>query len=280
MALTSRSAPLDILALYDEPKPTGFIERRRANFGQPNFRNGPERRILLRAPGQPFQPIDFSIYHNGEVSLAQRIAQPQEARSRVLAIGAHPDDVEIGCGGALARHTAQGDEVMILTLSRGGIGGDTTKRALEAERAAQLLGATLQLDNLPDTRISDGVATIDLIQSVIRSFAPTHIYTHSQHDAHQDHRNVYAATIAASRGVKNVYSYQSPSSTVDFRPNHFVDISEYIDSKIVALAAHESQVARSTNLGREYMVATAVYWGRFVGHIMAEPMEVVRQTQG
>jgi LmbE family N-acetylglucosaminyl deacetylase len=207
-------------------------------------------------------------------------AQSQPAKNRVLAIGAHPDDVEIGCGGTLAKHKGRGDELMILTLSKGTKGGDTAVREQEARRAANLLGATLELNDFPDTQILDDVATIDAIQTVIRDFRPTHIYTHSPHDAHQDHRSVFAATLSASRGVKNVYSYQSPSSTVDFRPNHFVDVTQHIDSKIAALSAHESQVSRSANLGSDFVVATAVYWGRYIGNVMAEPMEVVRQTDG
>jgi LmbE family N-acetylglucosaminyl deacetylase len=294
MALTSRSAALEMLALDDDPKPTGFVERRRANLGHAHVRSAPERvtplprmpspgdvllRLALEAEmdGRPARPVDNVAFLDGALSARQDAQPRRRGCKKVLAIGAHPDDIEIGCGGAMAKHKAQGDELMILTLSRGAIGGDSAIRAQEAELAAQLLGARLQLGDLPDTKISDGVVTIDVIQDVIRSFAPTHIYTHSLHDAHQDHRSAHTATLAASRGVKNVYAYQSPSSTVDFRPNHFVDITEYIDRKIRVLAAHESQVTRSTNLRREFMVATALYWGRYIGHTMAEPMEVVRQ---
>jgi len=298
MALTARSGALEMLALDDDPKPTGFVERRRAHLAQTNVRNVPkpsERWTQpLRAPnpvdallklaleaeteGRPYAPVDNVAFLDQAFSTAQETVKPRrQTRKRVLAIGAHPDDVEIGCGGAMVKHKAQGDELMILTLSRGAVGGDTVKRIQEAELAAQLLGAKLEIGDLPDTRIPDGVVTIDLIQAAIRSFAPTHIYTHSLHDAHQDHRSVHTATLAASRGVKNIYAYQSPSSTTDFRPNHFVDITEYVDRKIRVLAAHESQVTRSTNLRREFMVATALYWGRYIGNVLAEPMEVIRQ---
>ncbi len=201
----------------------------------------------------------------------------QRTPRRILAIGAHPDDVEIGCGGALAKYRAMGDEVRILTLSRGAVGGNAAIRAQEATRAAGILGATLQLADLPDTRISDGFATIEIIKAAIQSFSPTHVYTHSSHDAHQDHRSTHAASVVAARGVSNVYAYQSPSSTVDFRPTHFVDIADCIDKKIEALGAHESQVTRSASLQLDFIVATAMYWGRYMGHSMVEPMEVVHQ---
>ena len=196
---------------------------------------------------------------------------------RVLAIGAHPDDVEIGCGAALAKHRAMGDEVRILTLSRGAVGGDMATRTQEATRAAGILGASLEIADLPDTRISDGIATIEIIQMAIRSFSPTHIYTHSSHDAHQDHRSTHAASVVAARGVRNVYGYQSPSSNVDFRPNHFIDVTNYIDKKVEALSAHESQMLRSASLQADFVVATALYWGRHLGHTMVEPMEVIKQ---
>ena len=202
-------------------------------------------------------------------------AKPQP--KRVLAIGAHPDDVEIGCGGTLAKHRAMGDEVRILILSRGAVGGDMATRTQEAAHAAGILDASLEIADLPDTQISDGIATIEVIRRVIRSFSPTHIYTHSNHDAHQDHRSAHAASIVAARGVNNIYAYQSPSSNVDFRPNHFIDVSDYLGKKIEALAAHESQITRSASLQKDRIVATALYWGRHLGHTMVEPMEVIHQ---
>ena len=73
-----------------------------------------------------------------------------------------------------------------------------------------------------------GVETIDIIQAAIRELQPTHVYTHCAEDTHQDHRAVHAASLVAARGVPNVYCYQAPSSTVEFRPNRFVDITEFI----------------------------------------------------
>ncbi len=199
-----------------------------------NTLSWPPRDALQRA-----EAFADRMYGPRVVRNVESLSQP--AKNRVLAIGAHPDDVEVGCGGTLAKHKGRGDELMILTLSKGTKGGDTDVREQEARRAANRLGATLELNEFPDTQILDDLATIAASQAVVRSFRPTHIYTHSQHAAHQDHRSVFAATLSASKGVRNVYSYQSPSSTVDFRPNHFVDVTQHIESKIAALAAHESQ---------------------------------------
>ena len=163
------------------------------------------------------------------------------ARQAVLAIGAHPDDVEIGAAGALLVHRSMGHEVSILTLSRGARGGTESTRAGESEMAALALGATLFLENLQDTQIREGDPTISVISSVVRAVQPTVIYTHSVHDVHQDHRNVHQAAMVATRGVGRVYCFQSPSATVDFRPTRFVTIDDEVEGKLMAIKAFASQ---------------------------------------
>ncbi|HEX4933759.1 MAG TPA: response regulator, partial [Gemmatimonadaceae bacterium] len=98
-------------------------------------------------------------------------------RQRVLAIGAHPDDVEIGVGGTLRRHSAEGDDVTILTLTGGEQGGDSSRRVQEARRAAEILGCRLVIESLEDTMISAGPATIQVITDAVERFDPTVIYT-------------------------------------------------------------------------------------------------------
>jgi LmbE family N-acetylglucosaminyl deacetylase len=106
---------------------------------------------------------------------------------------------------------------------------------------------------------------------------PTHVYTHSIEDTHQDHRAVHAASLVAARSVPNVYCYQTPSSTVEFRPQRFVDITNFIGAKLQAIDAYGSQAERMAALQHDNIIASARYWGRFAGYVMAEPMRVVRQ---
>jgi LmbE family N-acetylglucosaminyl deacetylase len=200
------------------------------------------------------------------------------ARRKVLAIGAHPDDIEVGCGGALAKHRARDDSVMILLLSRGSSGGDPLARIEEGRGAANLLGAAIELCDIADTRIPEDGATIAAIQKAVLTFRPTHVYTHSLHDTHQDHRNAHRATIVAARETPNIYCYQSPSSTLDFRPNYFIDISSHIERKLALIAFHQSQTSKRANLDRDLIVATARFWGRYAGYCLAEPMEIIRQV--
>jgi two-component system, NtrC family, response regulator HydG len=199
-------------------------------------------------------------------------------RQAVLAIGAHPDDVEIGAAGALLVHRSMGHEVSILTLSRGARGGTEATRAGESERAAHALGAALFLEDLRDTQISEGDPTIGTISRVIEAVRPTVIYTHSPHDVHQDHRNVNRAAMVAVRGIKRVYCFQSPSATVDFRPTRFVTIDDQIEGKLEAIHAFASQVEIRRYLEPDLIQSTARYWSRFGDGRYAEAFEVIREA--
>jgi len=194
----------------------------------------------------------------------------------VLAIGAHPDDVEIGCGGLLIKHIHQGDEVHILTLSYGSKGGDCAVRFNEAKQSALKLGAKLHFENLPDTKIDEGGLTIRKIENIVKKVNPNIVYTHSINDAHQDHRNVHKASIVACRNVSVLECYQSPSSTIQFQPSRFVDISDEIDEKINLLDSYQSQISKCKYIQNRIIEANAQYWGRFASYKLVEPLEVIR----
>jgi len=200
----------------------------------------------------------------------------------VLAIGAHPDDVEIGVGGTLLAHRAMGHQVSVLTLSRGGPGGPggpgdpESDRAGESRKAAAILGAALYLEDLPDTRISEGDPTISVISRVIAAVQPTLIYAHSSHDTDPDHRSAHRAAMAAAREVGRVYCFQSPSATVDFGPTRFVTVDAHMMQKLSAIDAFASQAAVRTYLEPDMIGATARYWSRFGDGRYAEAFEVIR----
>jgi LmbE family N-acetylglucosaminyl deacetylase len=208
--------------------------------------------------------------------IAKGRAERERRREVVLAIGAHPDDVEIGVGGTLAAHSQLGHEVAVLTLSRGARGGLEQERARESEQAAQVFGAKLYLEDLEDTRISEGDPTIRIISRVIGEVRPTMIYTHSVHDVHQDHRNTHRAVMVAGRQIGRVFCFQSPSATVDFRPSKFVPIDAQLDAKLQAIEAFGSQVALRPYLEPDLISATARYWSRFSDGRYAEAFEVIR----
>jgi LmbE family N-acetylglucosaminyl deacetylase/CheY-like chemotaxis protein len=209
---------------------------------------------------------------------ASRRRSADARRDRVLAVGAHPDDVEIGVGGVLLRHADAGDAVTVLTLTGGEVGGPPEQRAGEAAAAAEMLGARLVQLGLADTNIGGGDGAIAALERVVRDLEPTTIYTHTACDVHQDHRNVHDATLVAARGVPRVYCYESPSTTVEFRPTRFVSIDDVLDRKLEVLRAYSSQTSIRRYLAEDLLVATARYWSRFGRTRYAEPLEVVRES--
>ncbi|SDB90365.1 GlcNAc-PI de-N-acetylase [Sanguibacter gelidistatuariae] len=218
------------------------------------------------------------------VEVVTRLVEQARAAARptniVLAIGAHPDDVEIGVGGTLAAHQAAGDQIVILTMSRGARGGAVDNRQDESLAAAELIGARLFLNDLEDTRISAGDPTVGIIEQVVAEVHPTIVYTHSSNDRHQDHVAVHRAVSVATRRVPMFACYQSPSATVDFRPNRFVSIDGFTDTKLALLASFASQAGIRDYLAPDFVLATARYWSRYGGGVYAEPLEVVRDATG
>lgn len=199
--------------------------------------------------------------------------QPQ----RILAIGAHPDDLELACGASLARLVDAGHQVHGLIMSHGAEGGDASLRPREAEAAAQFLGlASITVHNLPDTELSlTGNQLIGHIEAAIGGIQPTVIFTHSEHDQHQDHYAVHLATLRAARNHHTILCYESPSVTRDFNPGVFLDVEDYTDIKIESVLAHRNQA------GKPYMSPGTVtgitrFRGRQAKRTHAEGFEAVR----
>jgi LmbE family N-acetylglucosaminyl deacetylase len=223
---------------------------------------------------KPISAEDFTAKVSAMVQ--QGIQARAAGRERVLAIGAHPDDVEIGAAGTLLAHKAAGDSVSVLTLSHGARGGTDGDRVRESEEAARIIGARLFLGDLTDTDIGEGSNTIDVMDEVIAEAEPTVVYTHSIHDVHQDHRNANRAAMVAARRVGRLYCFQSPSATVEFRPTLFVVIDDQISTKLTAIGAFASQVAVRDYLEPDLIVSTARYWSRFCEGSHAEAFEAIR----
>ncbi|BAL91095.1 putative GlcNAc-PI de-N-acetylase [Actinoplanes missouriensis 431] len=179
----------------------------------------------------------------------------------VLAIGAHPDDIELGCGGTLAAHRAAGDKVTMLVVTGGQNGpGLVDGRRAEAEAAARSLDCNLIWGSLVDCAVTPDAATVALIEQAIREAEADVVYVHAADDSHQDHRAVAAATLSATRHSRRILHYRSPSTT-RFEPTVYVDISAHLDRKIAALACHRSQVESSAMVDPEVVAASARHFG-------------------
>ena len=124
----------------------------------------------------------------------------------ILAIGAHPDDIELGCAGTLiSASTIYKHSVFGLVLTFGEGAGDAKQRKIEMEESAKILNLNkLFFGNLVDTKISEGIETISVIEQTINLVKPDVILTHTAGDRHQDHRNTALATFPAARNIPNI----------------------------------------------------------------------------
>ncbi len=163
----------------------------------------------------------------------------------VLAIGAHPDDIEFGCGGTLLKYSETGHKVYLLVMSKGDKGGDLEVRQKEQENSARILRAEkLYFGNYKDTEIVPSQKLITEIEDFLKDIKPDFIFVHYFDDTHQDHRNLSDSTISATRYIHNVLFYEGPT-TQNFTPNVYVDITSALDKKYDCLNAHVSQVSKT-----------------------------------
>lgn len=214
----------------------------------------------------------------GAVFARHRVSVPRtHAPRRVLALGAHPDDLEIACGGTLARFVDAGHEVHALVMSHGQVGGDHEKRPGEARAGARFMGLVdVQIRDYPDTELArHNMDMVAAIEAKINEISPDIVLTHSEHDHHQDHHAVHLATLRAGRRHSSILCFESPSSTRKFNPSVFVDIGQYIDVKIHAVGTHKNQA------GKPYMSAdrvrgVAAFRGTQAKQQFAEGFEPVR----
>lgn len=178
--------------------------------------------------------------------------------SNVIGIGAHPDDVEFGCAGTLARHVKNGDQVTILHMTASNytnIYGEIVpigeRRRQEAANAARIIGADLIMLDFQDQLLPFDRDTIFAIERILVERKIDVIYTHWNGDSHQDHINTLKSVLAAARHIDKIFLYeQVPLSRVGkifSEVNYYVDITDFFDIKIQASLAHESQVKDKYN---------------------------------
>ena len=183
---------------------------------------------------------------------------------RVLAIGCHPDDLEIGCGGTLAKYAQTGNDVFMCHVANGDMGHAVIMpeelrriRTAEAENSGALLGAKEVINiDVPDLEVdSTNLNTVKKVIEVIREVKPEVIITHSPEDYMTDHletgRIVFNASFSSSvphfgkgdvHGLIAPLYYMDTLAGVNFVPEEYVDITHTLEKKLQAVDKHESQV--------------------------------------
>lgn len=205
---------------------------------------------------------------------------------KIMAIGAHFDDVELGCGGALAAHAARGDEVYVFVATVSGFSNqyDQSVRSsemarAEAEEAMKILGVkqmfcgdfkTLQVEFVDELNIQ--------ILRLVEQLDIDQVYAHWTGDIHHDHQAVARASLHSCRHVPRLLMYRSNwyHSTLDFRGNFYVDITDYWETKEEAIRAHQSEMNRTGAKWINFFQNEAKNAGQRIGVRYAEVYEVVK----
>ena len=166
-------------------------------------------------------------------------------KTNILAIGAHPDDIEFGCGGTLIKFSKRDHNVFLMIMTEGDQGASGEVRRQEQLSSNEIMGVKeIFWGGYEDTHLMVDKEVISKIETVISKVKPDFIFCSFLNDTHQDHRHLAEVTTSATRYVRNVLFYEGPTSQ-NFNPQVFVDISETLDRKIEALKAHQSQVTKT-----------------------------------
>jgi LmbE family N-acetylglucosaminyl deacetylase len=159
----------------------------------------------------------------------------------ILAIGAHPDDIELGCGGLLLKAAKQGHNVYMYTLTHGEASGDPKLRIDELKHSSKAIGTkALWIDNFKDAKLSVSDKLINHIEFFTGITEADIVVTHSPSDIHHDHKAIAASTIEAARFVPNILSYEIPL-TKDFNPQVYYDITDVVEEKVKLIKLFSSQ---------------------------------------
>jgi len=199
----------------------------------------------------------------------------------IMVFGAHPDDIEIGMGGTIANYTRAGHNVYMVLV---GIPNNKEQRLSEARNASKILGAKLlSLDIDPDDLVFSRKIVREF-DRIIKQCSPDIVYTHWNHDSHEDHVVVTEGVIAATRKNRcSLYMYEQtiPGGIVPygFRTQSFVDISNVVDIKLNSILAHESQVNSNGDWWIYGIKGRAMYRGYQINVKFAEAFEVIKELK-
>lgn len=211
---------------------------------------------------------------------------------KILAIGAHLDDIELACGGVLAKAVKAGHSVKMVVMTDSAYTNfDGTVLRTKEEANAEGYNAVKKLGikaedmvilNFPIKNIPYNGSTVEALDKIMSEYRPDYIFTHWVYDTHQDHKNTAQATISAARYMYNIFMYEpippSGRSYAPFRAQVFFDISDSIEEKLASLREHKSQHAKYGEQWIEAVEGRAKIRGFENGCKYAEAFDAVRMS--
>jgi LmbE family N-acetylglucosaminyl deacetylase len=206
----------------------------------------------------------------------------------IVAIAAHPDDIELTCSGTLARYAEQGQTIFIAVFTTGNMGDLTVPpdelgriRKTEAEASATIIGARLLWPGVTDELVFPNETQRRLMIDLLRQADPDVIFTHSPNDYHPDHRYVSQLVFdsyfqkglphlpdqkrAACRFAKAPVYYVDNIGGIEFDPTEYVDVTAVMETRRRMLECHQSQIKPMRELAHTDLLETMEVQARFRG---------------
>ena len=210
----------------------------------------------------------------------------QNRKLNVLAIGAHYDDIELGCAGSLRKYVTQGHNVYMIVVTKSnytnhdGTPYRTEEQAdREGKNAAKIIGVKeLRCLDVETKHVKYGPELIESLNSIIDELNIDIIFTHWQYDVHQDHSAIGKATLNAGRHSPRILMYRSNwyQTTESFRDNFYIEMTDYVDIKKESLIAHEVEFARRGMKWVDFVLHKNKNSGLEIGVEYAEAFECVK----
>lgn len=203
----------------------------------------------------------------------------------VLGIGAHYDDLELGCSGTLIKHVQNGDNVTMLVVTDSAFrnpSGQVVRAAdvalEEGGEAARIVGADLVCLGYKTFMVPFDEELSKTILSYVERLEIDIVYSHWVGDLHRDHQYVARCAMMAARHVPRFLMYRSNfyDTEAQFRGNFYSDITDVMDTKIDVIKAHRSELERVRNQWLDFFSNQNANDGQKIGVKFAECFEVVR----
>ena len=194
----------------------------------------------------------------------------------VVAVGARPGDLEMGCGGLLCKHRARGHRIAIVNLAGGG--DPHSDLAERARLAADLLDAKMENMGEETRHIADQDQATATLKKVFETSSPGILYVPTASSDRPSSVETHRVALALAESVPNVLAYQDPGATEDFQPQFFVDLVPQMKHKLQLVALYDQFGLE--NVSTELVKERALYWGRYTDAAEVEPLEVIRRGSG